>query len=101
MISNLSTHTWEIKQTLVGTRILPHKHRTQPALAALPSVNTEEQQQLENDDEAVTDPDSDESRYLANTHSSEKFGSEAILAELEEFIGASANLLHQHQVCLH
>ena len=81
------THTWEIKQTLLGTRVLPHKHRTQPALAALPPVNAEEQQQLENDDEAATDPDSDESRHSANTHSSGKLGSEAILAELEESIG--------------
>ena len=49
-ISNFSTHTWEIKQTLLGTRALPHKYRTQPAPAALPPVNAEEQQQLENDD---------------------------------------------------
>ena len=33
-ISNFSTHTWEIEQTLLGTRVLPHKYRTQPALAA-------------------------------------------------------------------
>ena len=86
-ISNLSTHTWEIRQTLLGTRVLPHKYRTQPALAALPPVNAEEQQQLENNDEAATDPsDSDASRHSANTHSSGKLGSEAILAELEESI---------------
>ena len=85
-ISNLSTHTWEIKQTLLGTRVLPHKHRTQPSLAALPPVNAEEQQQLENNDEAATDPDSDESQHSAGTHSSGKLGSEAILAELEESI---------------
>ena len=42
---------------------------------------------LENNDEAATDPsDSDASRHSANTHSSGKLGSEAILAELEESI---------------
>ena len=69
IISNFSTRTWEIKQTLLGTRVLPRKYRAQPALAALPPVNAEEQQ-LENNDEAATDPsDSDASRHSANTHS--------------------------------
>ena len=45
------------------------------------------QKSMENDDEAATDPDSDESKHSANTHSSGKLGSEAILAELEESIG--------------
>ena len=82
-ISSLSTHTWEIKQTLLGTRVLPHKYRAQPAFAALPPVNAEEQQQLENNDDAGSDPpDSDASEHSANAHSSGKLGSEAMLADL-------------------
>ena len=54
--SNIEVHTWNLKQSLLGTRLLPEsKERKRAALSALPPVTEEQQLQLENE-EAGSDP---------------------------------------------
>ena len=70
-----------------GDKSPPTQVQSTTNISSITSVNAEEQQQLENNDEAGSDPpDSDASEHSANTHSSGKLGSEAMLAELQESI---------------
>ena len=61
---SIEVHTWNLKQSILGTRLLPEsKQKQKPTLFALPPVSQEQQLQLEND-EAASDPSDSEKQEV-------------------------------------